>query len=124
MTSLKALIKTGSSPVEYCSFGFVESGGLGQAPVGYEETDLAEYGNEIPSEWVFKRPETTAQKMAGEFSKLDVAHRAAFYGTRTAINSALEAGDIGAARLILGNTAVPAELEPVKQKLLEVLDAG
>lgn len=124
MTTLKALIKTGTSPIEYCSFGWVETGGLGEVPVGYEEKDMAQYNNEIPAEWVFKRPETTAQKMAGEFSKLDVAHRAAFYSTRAAINSALEAGDTEAARLILSNTVVPAELEPVKQKLLEVLDAS
>lgn len=122
MTSLKALIKSGSSPTEYCAFGYVEAGGLGLPPAGYEEADLLEQNNQIPDNWVFKKLQTLPQKMATEFAKLDAAHRAAFYGTRAAMNSALEAGDIEAARLILANTAVPTELAPVKAQLEGLLN--
>lgn len=121
-TSLKVLIKNASAPIQYCAFGYVEAGGLGVPPAGYTEVDLADLGDQIPKNWIFRKIQTPAQRMATEFAKLDAAHRAAFYGTRAAMNSALEAGDIEAARLILADTAVPAELQTIKDGLAAILN--
>lgn len=111
------LVKTGSSPTEYCAVGHVASGGLGTVPEGWEEQEH----ELLPEGWVFVQrpaPETLGDKLNNTFKGLDVTTRAAFYPIKAAMHQAVVEGDLEAARAILQGLTVSPDLEAIKDTMI------
>lgn len=63
-------------------------------------------------------PKSLAQRLDEIFQALPAVARAQFYTLKAAVKIAFESSDYEAAKLIIQNTAVPPELEAIKQQLL------
>ena len=57
------------------------------------------------------------------FETLSVQVRAAFRGVKTQVKDAVNEGQYEEAKLIISNTKVPVELEPVKQGFINIIQS-
>ena len=104
-------------------------------PIGDETqySDAGDYPARPPNrpgfEWIQGNPPPTAsrlvknplpQKLAEEFDKLPDEVQARFYPLKAAVKLAIEEGKRTIAKEIIQGTAVPAELQSVKDKLLSM----
>ena len=87
-----------------------------------EQNEPAPFAADPANERI-ERIETARATLRADFAKMPAAARAAFYPAHSALKAALEAQDVEAAKLIIAGIAAPPNLEAVKTKALETLNA-